>query len=357
MNTEEREDGVLEEETLEIEHVEEVATEPKPQGGRTWVAVTAILALLCSVGGIGAGYLYWQKLTQSKQQAEALSQQLQEQATAQQTQLTALNKRLQEFAKATTEEMAQLRQQVAQSVADSTQGRSLVAEVKSLLRIANRRLQFAGDVEAAIMALQEADRQLRDSGDPIWTKVRERIAIDLTALKGVRQVDTPGISLRLSALSKQVEIIKPLMASVPTVEPINSDDAAAKQFSWGSMLEDSWKAIRSLLVIRQHDQPVPVLLPPEKLYFLKQNLQLRLEAAHLALLMHEQTLYADSLERAASWLQEYFDRDHNTIRSMLDEIDALRQEQITPHLPDISGSLHLLLGQAPDSSKAEEPQP
>jgi hypothetical protein len=35
---------------------------------------------------------------------------------------------------------------------------------------------------------------------------------------------------------------------------------------------------------------------------------------------------------------------------MLDEIEALHQEQIAPTLPDISGSLHLLLGQAQSSS-------
>jgi uroporphyrin-3 C-methyltransferase len=123
------------------------------------------------------------------------------------------------------------------------------------------------------------------------------------------------------------------------------------------MLQDSWEALRSLLVIRRHDRPVPVLLPPKQIYFLKQNLQLRLQAAQLALLLREQALYADSLERAANWLKEHFGHDQVVVKSMLDEISALRQEQIAPTLPDISGSLRLLLGQALDSKNTEAPPP
>jgi uroporphyrin-3 C-methyltransferase len=358
MNEEEIEVTGLEEEILEIDSPEEITTKPRPKGGRNWAAVIALLALLGAAGGLGVGYILWQKLMQS----EALSQQLQENITTQQEQLKALGQMLeaaQDHTGTMAEEVETLQKQMAQRAALDNQAHPLVAEVESLLRIANRRLRFAGDIDTAVKALREADAQLRDSGDPAWIPVREQIAINLATLGGIKRVDLSGLSLRLSALSKQVSTLKPLMATVPTVSGPQeaTGESASRKFSWDTMLQDSWEALRSLLVIRRHDRPVPVLLPPKQIYFLKQNLQLRLQAAQLALLLREQALYADSLERAANWLQEHFGHDQVVVKSMLDEISALRQEQIAPTLPDISGSLRLLLGQALDNKKTEAPPP
>jgi uroporphyrin-3 C-methyltransferase len=361
MNEQEREIEALEEETLEIEPnppEEELAAESKPKGGSTWVAAVAILALLGTAGGLGVGYVHWQKLTQS----EAHSQQLQQNITAQQEQLKALSQMLettQSRASEMEEEVATLQKQMVQRAALDNKARPLIAEVESLLRIANRRLRFAGDINTAVNALREADERLRDSADPAWIPVREQIAIDLATLGTVKRVDLSGLSLRISALSKQISTLKPLMASVPVAAELHAatDDKSSKSFSWDSMLEDSWQAMRSLLIIRRHDRPVPVLLPPKQIYFLKQNLQLKLQAAQLALLLRDQALYTDSLEQSSSWLQEHFGHDQVTVKSMLDEINTLRQEQIAPTLPDISGSLRLLLGQAQDNSGPEEPPP
>ncbi len=332
------------------------------KSSQTWVVVIALLALLGTIGGLGTGYILWQKLTQAQEQSDELSKQLQKRIATQHKQLQTVDQLLaaaDDRANKTEEGMTQLKEQVARQAKLDNQALPLMAEVESLLRVAIRRLRFAGDVDTAIMALREADAQLRDSGDPIWIPVREQIAINLATLGGVKRIDLSGLSLRISALSKQVSTIKPLMASVPVVAELKTatDEASDRAFSWDSMLQDTWEALRSLLVIRRHDRPVPVLLPPKQLYFLKQNLQLRLEAAQLALLLRDQVLYADSLERTASWLQEHFDQDQLAVKSMLDEINALRQEEIAPQLPDISGSLRLLLGQTNDSAGQEEPQP
>jgi uroporphyrin-3 C-methyltransferase len=358
MNEEEIEVAGLEEETLEIDSPEEITTEPRPKGGRNWVAVIALLALLGTAAGLGVGYILWQKLIQS----EALSQQLQENITTQQGQLKTLGQMLetaQDHTDTMAEEVKLLQKQMAQRAALDNKAHPLRAEVSSLLRIANRRLRFAGDIDTAVKALREADTQLRDSGDPAWIPVREQIAINLATLGGIKRVDLSGLSLRLSALSKQVSTLKPLMATVPAVpEPKEATgEGSSRKFSWDTMLQDSWEALRSLLVIRRHDRPVPVLLPPKQIYFLKQNLQLRLQTAQLALLQRDQALYADNLEQAANWLQEHFGHDQVAVKSMLDEISALRQEQIAPTLPDTSGSLRLLLGQDLDSNQTEKPAP
>jgi uroporphyrin-3 C-methyltransferase len=359
MNEEEREVAALEEKTLEIEPTppeEVLAADSKPAGGRTWVAAVALLALLGTAGGLGIGYIHWQKL----QQSETLSQQLQENIKTQQEQLEALGHMLetaQDRTSAMAEEVATLQKQMAQRAALENKAHPLIAEVESLLRIANRRLRFAGDIDTAVMALREADERLRDSADPVWIPVREQIAINLASLGAVKKVDLSGLSLRISALSKQISTLKPLMASVPVVAELQTanEETSSKSFNWDSILHDSWQAIRSLLIIRRHDRPVPILLPPKQIYFLKQNLQLRLQAAQLALLLRDQALYADSLERSASWLEEHFGHDQVAVKSMLDEINTLRQEQIAPTLPDISGSLRLLMGQAQEIGRPETP--
>ncbi len=313
--------------------------------------LVALLAILLALGGVVLGYLKWADLNSS------LQQEMQDVSALKQQQLE-INRRLDESGKsiaAQDELMKQERAQLERKTGEMQQaldgvfqriGRTgtqwIVAEAEYLMRIANHRLQLEGDVATALIALKTADERLRDSGDPVWTGVRERLAAEMAELKAVKALDLTGQAAKLSGLISQVEELK-LPHSGPVVADRSQEIAAkAKEFTLQSVLRDGWEGFKSLMVIRQNERPLTALLGPEQRFFLYQNLRLQLEAARLALLHRDQALYGSSLQRAKAWVGEFFDQGQALTKAMQAEIDELAGVELKTTLPDISGSLRLL---------------
>jgi uroporphyrin-3 C-methyltransferase len=65
--------------------------------------------------------------------------------------------------------------------------------------------------------------------------------------------------------------------------------------------------VRQLVRIERIDRPDPGLLAPREVFFLRENLRLRLLSARLALLARDGRSFKSDLAQAQSWLDEYFD--------------------------------------------------
>jgi len=217
----------------------------------------------------------------------------------------------------------------------------MASEAAYLMRIANHRLQLEQDVETAIRALEAADQRLRDTGDPGWIAVRKQLADEITALKAVPRLDRVGLSARLSGLSKQVADLKVLgtQPMPPERSAETSDAEKSREHSLETLLKDSWEGFKSVMVIRHRGKPVSAMLPPEQQFFVYQNLRLKLEAARLAILRGDQALFDSSLASAREWLNEFFDGEKSSTRALLKQLDELKGIDLSPELPDISGSL------------------
>jgi uroporphyrin-3 C-methyltransferase len=83
-------------------------------------------------------------------------------------------------------------------------------------------------------------------------------------------------------------------------------------------------------------------LSPDAEYFLRTNLELKLEVARLALLRGEQAVFRQSLDDATTWLGEYFESGNTQVKSAIDTIAELRDGVKVSAPPDISESLRLL---------------
>lgn len=221
----------------------------------------------------------------------------------------------------------------------------LVAETDYLLRIASRRLLLERDVRGALIALRSADALLADGANPLYLPVREQLRAELQSLEGVPRVDVDGISLDLSAISRQIEQL-PLATARRAVNQYQSgveETPVDSESSWaGRLFGAMWREVKSLVTIRHLGQKVQPLLPPEERYFLAQNLRLRLENARLALLRGEAALYQENLQVAAQWLDDYFDSDDAAVRSHLVTLQRLAGVNIAPPLPEIGDALRAL---------------
>lgn len=362
MNDTEREEAEAVEPTPEMVPEAEVpATTDQPVGGgagQKWVALVALLALLGTAGVLVAGYRYWQQLTGFEQRIDALLQEAGRQQDALRERLDGMAQELEVRKQTEQQQQAMLDdlQQVVATKAERAGAASVgaAAEAEYLMRIANRRLQLDGDVVTALLALQEADRRLQESGDPRWVKVREKLAAELVALRAVPVVDVTGASLRLTALLTTAAALKPL-AGEPQRKQTTAAGLEREERTWETMLQDLSEKLRSMLVIRRNDRPGAPLLAPDQIYFLKQNLQLQLEVARLAMLRRDQALFDQSLEHADNWLVEYFDPEQEEVRGLRKELESLRQLVLRPPLPDISGSLRALGAQQRRNGETSKP--
>ena len=217
----------------------------------------------------------------------------------------------------------------------------MAAEARYLMQIANFRLRLEGDVRTAIRALQTADQRLRDTGDPGFIGVRELLAAEIARLQGVEQVDQAGLSARLEGLEQEVASLR--LAGTepqpPRSEGQQEDATEGGERSFKTLLRDGWEGFKSVMVIRHRGEPVSAMLPPEQRYFVIQNMRLQLQAARLAMLHGDQSLYQSSLQTAQRWLQEFFDPQSTRTKAVLEALTALRQIELRPAMPDISGSL------------------
>jgi len=85
---------------------------------------------------------------------------------------------------------------------DLAQGRDqwTLAEIEQVLLTAAQQLQLAGNVKAAIIALEGADTRLQRLNKPQFTALRRAIATDLANLRAVPSLDEVGASARIEAL-------------------------------------------------------------------------------------------------------------------------------------------------------------
>jgi uroporphyrin-3 C-methyltransferase len=217
------------------------------------------------------------------------------------------------------------------------------AEIEQTLLVASQQLQLAGNVKAALIALQAADSRLAAMNRPQLVALRKAINQDVTRLKALPFIDSVGISVRLDNIVNAVDKL-PLAAegrSMPEPaedKPGTDSDVPAWRRYWAELLND----MRQLVRVQRMDRPDVPLLAPSQAFFLRENLKLRLLSSRLALLSRDQTSYKNDLKAARDWLTRYFDTRDKTVAAMMATLASLHGNDISIELPDISATLDAL---------------
>lgn len=216
-----------------------------------------------------------------------------------------------------------------------------LADIEQVVLTANQQLQLAGNVKAAIIALQNADARLQLINKPQFTNLRRALNSDIQRLQILPQVDTVGITLHLDNLIAQVDQL-PLSSDheIPVKQPTQAKLAPVD--AAGRFTQEMWQDLKGLVQVRRLDTPDAALLAPEQSYFLRQNLKLRLLTARIALLAHDEASYKSDLEAAKTWLTRYFNvRDSRTMNAVK-QTDKLISSTISIQLPSLADSLTAL---------------
>lgn len=239
-----------------------------------------------------------------------------------------------------------------------------LAEIEQVLATASQQLQLAGNVQGALIALQNADGRIAKSEKTQFIAVRRAIAKDIEMLKALPQLDMTGLVLRLDSVISQVDNIplwsdeKPPVTVTPPKAPLRVLPRAAKakgekaetgeengftaqlQDRWQSFSSEMWTELKQLVRVRQVDAPDALLLSPSQAYFARENLKLRLLNARLALLSRNEGAFRSDMISAQDLIAKYFDvrsKQAQTAQALLKQV---QNNNLSIEMPALTESLN-----------------
>ncbi len=246
-----------------------------------------------------------------------------------------------------------------------------LSEIEQVLSTASQQLQLAGNVQGALIALQNADARLARSDKPQFITIRRSIARDIDRLKALPNLDLPGIALRLDSAIAQIEnmplwvdenqvvIANPVKSKEPAKmrDPVKNSAASKsakdahavlESVSWTQWADDRWQSfstemwdqLRQLVRIRNVENPDALLLSPSQGYFAKENVKLRLLNARLALLSRSETPFRSDMIAAQDEIARYFDtrsKQTQTVQALLRQI---QNSNVSIEMPSLAESLN-----------------
>lgn len=225
----------------------------------------------------------------------------------------------------------------------------LLAEAEYLLRIANQRLLIEKDIRGALSALEAADEVLTESDDVGVYPVRQQLAREILALKGITGVDRTGLYLTLEAAIDSVHQLTDqalISEQAPGFVGETQTEEGPGEGGEPGLLFKAWKKFQSTLmqvvVVRRLDESVKPLLSPDQSAYARLNLQLMLEEAEMAVLRGNQPLYERALAKAQAATSDWYDASNPRVSALNKTLTEVRKRDIAPDLPDISKSLDLL---------------
>jgi uroporphyrin-3 C-methyltransferase len=242
-----------------------------------------------------------------------------------------------------------------------------LSEIEGVLSTASQQLQLGGNVQGALIALQNADKSLSRSDKPQFIAIRRAIARDLDRLKALPTVDVPGIALRLDSVIGQIDGLplladeKPVVSVIAPKKPLrvmpkmksgesvagaaapNSDWLQRAQDTWQSLSAEMWTDIQQLIRVRSVETPDALLLSPTQAYYARENLKLRLLNARLALLSHNEEAFRSDLLASQDAIAKYFDtraRQTQVAQALIKQVQGSNLSIEMPTLSDSINAVH-----------------
>lgn len=221
----------------------------------------------------------------------------------------------------------------------------VLSESEYLLQIANHRLQLEADINTAIKALRIADSKITGLKDPSLLPVRKQLADEISALESTQLPDIRGMVLTLDslqAMSPKIDLKISIRPPVIQKETQENKDEKISLKNWEQLLDRIWNELKTLVVIKKHDQSLAPVLTMEQQQTIRHILQLKIQGIRTALLNKQPELFMDSIKDSLAWLQENFDGGDSNVALLESRLEEFQAVQLNVKLPDIGGSLRSL---------------
>src|SRR6185436_5222079 len=274
-----------------------------------------------------------QDIDASSREARAVARQAQDALREAQSRISQLEGRIAES------QSQQLAQEALYQDLSRNRDEWQLAEIEQVLAIASQQLQLAGNVRAALLALQLAEARLARADRPQFVPVRRALARDIERLRATPAVDLPAMSVRLDSLVAAVDSLPLAFDERIERTPVKEAPAGTQGGALARLGAEIWNELKQRVGGSE-----PPLLPPSQAYFLRENLRLRLLNARLSLLARDEAGYREDLRASQAWIQRYFDARSRQCVDALAQIKQLSATSITFEIPSISDSLEAVRG-------------
>lgn len=214
-----------------------------------------------------------------------------------------------------------------------------LSEIEQTLTIAAQQLQLAGNVRAAILALQNADARLQRIDRPQLASLRKVIERDIELLRVSPFVDVVGLTLKIDNVIDAVDTA-PLAMQQRPVDQVPTVRGDADEAVYVRLAREIWADLRSLVRIQNVERPEPPLLDPGQAFFLRENVKLRLLSARIALIQRDATTYRGDLLASRQWIERYYDPRDRNVAAALASLKQLAEVDVGIAAPDINASLN-----------------
>lgn len=273
-------------------------------------------------------------------EGRTLLQQNQESVTALQAKVGALESKLAE-----TQSQSLALETMYQELS-STRDERLLVEIEQAVSIAMQQLQFAGNIEAALIALQSADARLARATQPRFIPVRKLILRDIDRLKAMPGADVTGLSLKIESVVTAADALPLAFEQRPKAQAIKPAAVAAAPDAgsayWHALGGDLWRELRQLIRVERIDHRDPLLLSPTQSFFLRENLKLRLLNARLALLQRDGKTFRDEIRQSREQLERHFDTHAKPVEVAQATLKMLAATDVSFDVPGLAETLAVL---------------
>jgi len=274
------------------------------------LAVVALLALLISIA-------LWQKVTGmqeqlARQSADALAQSTEARTLARQAQETVrdTSARL-ALAETRVGEVALQRSQLEELMQSLSRSRdeNLVVDIESAIRLALQQAQVTGNVEPLLAALKSADQRITRAAQPRLAPLQRAVVRDTDRLRSNSSVDNDDALQKIDDLMRSIDELPPLNAAVARGQADQglNESIATNATWWQRGLLLVRQEARSLVRVGRIERPESVLLVPEQVFFLRENLKLKLLNTRVDLVSRQFDAARNELASVSVALNRYFD--------------------------------------------------
>ncbi|XXQ69341.1 uroporphyrinogen-III C-methyltransferase [Neisseriaceae bacterium B1] len=203
----------------------------------------------------------------------------------------------------------------------------LVDEVEVTLNVASQQLLLSGNVPVAVGVLENVEQRLTRFEQPELLLIKQAISQDLVALKERPYLNVSATTLRIDRLQSAVASL-PLMVD-DTLKRQNAPEPVSQTGSfWQRTWENTVGMVKGMVEVRRLESTDQMLLAPEQIYFVRENLRLRLLDARLALLQHNGEVYQGDLNAVEATIKQYFDVNSPNTQAWLKELNELKSLEV-----------------------------
>ena len=313
-----------------------IVIQQKSSGGRG-IATGALVLSLIALGA--SGFLFVQGQNVLKQQEMRIGQDLNKAALGNSENAALLQSTLAKQAELDAQlskilqnesDTAQTLDGIHRAYAELLKGRVnwLVDEIEVTLNTASQQLLLSGNVPVATAVLENVEQRLSRFEQPELLPIKQAISQDLAALKNRPYLNVSATALRLDRLESAVDSLPLLVDS--TMNAQNAEPAPTSKAGsfWTRAWNNTSELVKSMVEVRKLDNNDAMLIGAEQVFYLRENLRLRLLDARLALLQHNSEVYQHGLAAIEETVKRYFDVQSPNTQTWLKEVDELKSVEI-----------------------------